>query len=131
MITQMKNNIKEEWIAALRSGDYAQGAGKLNRNGEYCCLGVLCDMAAKQGVVEDSIVRQDGNIMHRYGYSVAVLPRQVAVWAGLKVHEFSDWEVVGVSIGDYPTTLANLNDSGTTFEAIAGIIEDYIEGVDD
>jgi hypothetical protein len=41
-----------EWIAALRSGKYAQGTGglrRLNRDGGdvYCCLGVLGDVVAK------------------------------------------------------------------------------------
>lgn len=131
MIKEMRKSVKEEWIAALRSGDYVQGAGKLNRNGEYCCLGILCNIAAKQGVVEDNIVRQDGDILHRYGSSVSILPREVAAWAGMNVHEFSDWEVVGIQIGTYATTLANLNDSGSRFETIADFIEEWIEGVDD
>lgn len=131
MIKEMRSSVKKEWIAALRSGDYIQGTGKLNRNGEYCCLGILCDIAVKQGVIKESIDRQDGDILHRYDYSVAVLPRKVAAWAGMNVHEFSDWEVVGLQIGNYATTLANLNDSGSRFETIADIIEEWIEGVDD
>ena len=37
---------KEKWVAALRSGEYEQGFGKLEAEGlggmRYCCLGVLC-----------------------------------------------------------------------------------------
>jgi hypothetical protein len=37
---------KEKWLAALRSGEYDQGIGMLEKNNQYCCLGVLqmvCD----------------------------------------------------------------------------------------
>ena len=36
-------NVKA-WIAALRSGKYQQGFGYLNKNENYCCLGVLADI---------------------------------------------------------------------------------------
>ena len=39
---------KAEWIAALRSGDYKQGQGRLHREDDdsYCCLGVLAHVCA-------------------------------------------------------------------------------------
>lgn len=37
----MDSKIKEQWVAALRSGKYKQGTGYLNRDGKFCCLGVL------------------------------------------------------------------------------------------
>lgn len=41
---------KDLWIKALRSGEYKQGRGTLkftlsNKEPEYCCLGVLCEIA--------------------------------------------------------------------------------------
>ena len=33
-----------KWLAALRSGTYQQGEGRLNSHGKYCCLGVLCEI---------------------------------------------------------------------------------------
>lgn len=53
----MKNNfkklpksLKRKWLTALRSGKYKQGEGYLRQKNyhnkiEYCCLGVLCDVA--------------------------------------------------------------------------------------
>lgn len=41
----MKNVTREEWLAALRSGEYKQGRGVLKEDGRFCCLGVLCDLA--------------------------------------------------------------------------------------
>lgn len=39
------------WVDALRSGDYHQTSGKLRSTDDrYCCLGVLCDVARKDGV---------------------------------------------------------------------------------
>lgn len=42
----MKTDIKEKWVAALRSGKYLQGRLALRSpEGGYCCLGVLCRVA--------------------------------------------------------------------------------------
>lgn len=44
----MKPKIKKLWVDALRSGQYKQTKNKLQTNEGYCCLGVLCDIYAKQ-----------------------------------------------------------------------------------
>lgn len=44
---QQKENIKL-WLAALRSGEYKQATGVLNNGNGFCCLGVACDVYAKQ-----------------------------------------------------------------------------------
>lgn len=37
--------VKELWVAALGGGGYVQGTGTLkNAWGNFCCLGVLCDL---------------------------------------------------------------------------------------
>lgn len=42
-----------KWVAALRSGNYKQGKGRLRTSGEngkqdeFCCLGVWCDLRSK------------------------------------------------------------------------------------
>lgn len=45
---KLDKDAKDVWIAALRSGEFKQGAGKLkhgNQNGtRYCCLGVACEI---------------------------------------------------------------------------------------
>lgn len=42
----MTPELKAQWVAALRSEKYKQGIGLLrNRHDEYCCLGVLCELA--------------------------------------------------------------------------------------
>ena len=49
MFEHMDKKIKEDWIEALRSGEYDQKRGNLMTEqlysgiAEYCCLGVLCE----------------------------------------------------------------------------------------
>ena len=41
----MNQEIKQKWLEALRSGKYKQGRlGLRNKQNEFCCLGVLCDV---------------------------------------------------------------------------------------
>lgn len=40
----MTPELKAKWITALRSGEYTQGQNYLKANGNYCCLGVLCEV---------------------------------------------------------------------------------------
>lgn len=46
--TLMKRSLRDAWVAALRSGEYLQGANDLCRTrygrDRYCCLGVLYDI---------------------------------------------------------------------------------------
>lgn len=44
----MNKRLKAKWLRALRSGEYAQGNGRLKDGKRYCCLGVL--LAVKGGV---------------------------------------------------------------------------------
>jgi len=46
----MKQDIKDKWVAALRSGNYKQGTGELRKVKDdgctyHCCLGVLAEVA--------------------------------------------------------------------------------------
>lgn len=41
----MDRKLRDDWCAALRSGEYKQGTGKLrSKDDAFCCLGVLCDV---------------------------------------------------------------------------------------
>jgi hypothetical protein len=42
-----KTNIRK-WVKALRSGKYKQTSGTLKDDVGYCCLGVACDVFAKE-----------------------------------------------------------------------------------
>lgn len=51
LTTQQK--ARRMWVKALRSGKYAQGQGQLKTTDGYCCLGVLCDLAVKHGIIRN------------------------------------------------------------------------------
>lgn len=120
----MQEEIKRQWINRLLSGMYPQGFNKLRRDTEgksfYCCLGVLCELALQAGIVTrvpDSDIREPDATVHRYisvkepegDFSALYLPKAVAEWAELD---------------DVPQkNLAQMNDTGESFDAIAAQIE--------
>lgn len=38
---KMQPELKAKWVAALRSGEFKQGKERLEKDGRFCCLGVL------------------------------------------------------------------------------------------
>lgn len=74
------------FIAALRSGEYIQGFGQLaHRDVEsepwrYCCLGVACEVAIKDGLRLDV---SDRRFKKFYNNEGGVLPEKVRAWYGL------------------------------------------------
>jgi hypothetical protein len=56
----MNLEIKEQWVAALRSGKFKQAKYKLKENEGYCCLGVLCSLAEKENVGQFKAEKQYG-----------------------------------------------------------------------
>lgn len=41
------------WVRALRSEEYGWGKSALHpEEGKYCCLGVLCEVAVKEGIID-------------------------------------------------------------------------------
>jgi len=127
----MKDDIKTEWVARLRNQrekKYKQGKNVLKQavsysdTPEFCCLGVLCDMAEEAGVVssqpdlddEENTPWEYGN---EQGSSVETLPKAVREWAGIPDGNPMVFFEDGIS------SLADLNDSGHSFEEIADVIE--------
>ena len=106
----MHQEIKAKWITALRSGDYKQGTGQLKDGDKYCCLGVLCDLHAKE----------TGNIFDGWVYleQDRILPNEV-----------KDWSEIGTNVGKIPNfnhTLWELNDVEMySFAEIADVIEKH------
>lgn len=86
----MNPEIKALWLAALRSGDYKQGQGVLRDGADnFCCLGVLTDLAVKAGVLEDGVVGPSGVYRYKGEFGApteGVLIYSVAEWAGLYFH---------------------------------------------
>lgn len=78
----MNPKIKEMWIEALESGKYKQGYGQLEKDNQFCCLGVLCQVAIQNGVkIERKIDDLTGNMV--YDKNDSILPNVVANWANI------------------------------------------------
>jgi hypothetical protein len=113
---EMRPEIRARWVAALRSGDYEQGAGYLRTDSQWCCLGVLCDLAERDGVV--SLFAPAGSFVAQYGGCSAELPRPVMEWAALDDTD----PYVMTSGGGYSLTHLN-DDEKWDFAQIADAIE--------
>jgi hypothetical protein len=136
MPEKMDPKVKPLWLAALRSGEYEQGGAYLNRNGKFCCLGVLCDLAVKAGVdidiVEHSDAQEDEDRATTYDANYSSLPLSVTDWSGVgSGGDFPDG-VQGVPYCDMSTEndtplefLWQLNDLAEwDFSQIADFIEE-------
>lgn len=118
----MKKEILERWIAALRSGEYKQGRQQLYNGDGYCCLGVLCELAVKDGAIRAYDKEKE-----------TLLPMFLKEWAGVDplVEDISQSsETFGLSLtvqpeGQHYQSLAALNDKGASFEQIADWLEKY------
>lgn len=129
----MKVWAKNRWVHALRSGKYEQGAGHLTRidaDGKRrdCCLGVLCDLAYRDGAVTAEERRLPVGIVTEYAGQDAVLPQKVAEWAGL-IDASPEVEVPidGPDSAPASTPLTELNDeAGLSFARIADLIEEQL-----
>lgn len=136
----MKEDIKNRWVEALRSGKYKQGQNVLHQsyegqNDSFCCLGVLCDLAAKDGAVHKSkSSTYDPKLStYRYDTSASGLSSDMRTWSGVASSEGR----INVTYEDNPldipfddvrgyTFLSVLNDrQNFTFEEIANVIEHY------
>lgn len=117
----MNPEIKEQWVTALRSGKYIQGTGRLRRKRgvfldepeTFCCLGVLCEIAAEAGVTRRAEIERN-----HYSYDGAGMspPQSVCDWAWL------------ISPGDPGIhALIDLNDAQKlSFDQIAAYIEETL-----
>lgn len=106
----MDPELKEKWLEALRSGKYRQGRGKLrNKDDEFCCLGVLCDLVEPNAWnhYQDGI----GSDPWHHHENVAFPGYHISSRAGVVSKE---------------EALAHLNDQGATFAEIADYIEENL-----
>lgn len=127
---KMNPEIKQKWVARLRSGLYPQGKTFLENNGQFCCLGVLCQIAVEAGVI-GRIANSDGLV--RFGdlsdpstindaTSNTVLPYKVSIWADLEGE--SDPCVKHEPGPRGQSSLSYLNDTvNADFDQIADAIE--------
>ena len=126
MVKPMNPEVKAEWVKRLRSGEYKQGKTflhvKENERDFYCCLGVLCEIAVDEGIVEKRLHgRAYSYSRDREAASKHDLPVSVQNWSGVQ------------SCGDLDNSnepmrsLSGYNDYGDmSFDDIATIIEEEL-----
>lgn len=110
-----------KWIAALRSGNYKQGTGRLYEIvcKTYCCLGVACDIAIKEGVN----VRRNFKNGRIYG---GLLDNWVYQFVPNVAPRFGEYTIKVIHNGR-ETSLSHLNDNdGLSFSEIADLIEQQL-----
>lgn len=102
----MHQEIKEEWIEALRSGKYKQATGKLRVDDSYCCLGLLCEI---QGAEWRPLDRAPRRVIFALAIDGRTDYPATEYRADLSMIQMRD--------------LAEMNDRGKTFAEIADHIE--------
>ena len=114
----MNQQVKEKWLNALRSGDYQQTQNYLHKEDGFCCLGVLCDLYIKENNEEWNLaVAEDGDRdYYEFQDKTGRIPLSVIEWAGV---EDCNPNICGRS-------LAERNDTGSTFNEIADLIEKHL-----
>lgn len=132
---RMRPSVKKKWLAALRSGEYKQGSGALRTaDDRFCCLGVLCDLYAKEKEIPWE-PNPDSTANYMFEGKTELPSDQVKAWAGLYDENPS------VTIAGSEESLAELNDgsyprgtdedgdpvtSAANFEEIALLIEEQL-----
>lgn len=120
--------IKAKWLEALRSGKYEQGEGRLNKDNQFCCLGVLCDLIKDDigftwrdddiifGVKRFSPIHETE--FSSYSSSAVFIPQTL---------DFSFLNTRKLIINNTPGTLSCHNDLfNATFAEIADAIEEQL-----
>lgn len=145
-LPKMDPEIKAEWVAALRSGTYKQGKGKLKAvfdrwsapetlEGEqtelrHCCLGVLSELAiGKEGGLDGCRFRGETSNDKTYSFfrkfrnedgTIAEDAIDWGSWDVMPGETIQHWSKLSPEIDTY---LATFNDQGATFAQIADFIE--------
>lgn len=127
-------------VAALRSGKYLQGRGRLkciSNDGTpigYCCMGVMCEVAIEKGVELDVqfLWLNDFSRAVRFDGSPTFLRTKVIEWLGVHDNGEPDQDLVIGKDGNEMISAAYANDElkwdfkqiAASMEAYYGLLED-------
>ena len=85
----MKTEIKNKWLAALKSGEFQPGRGYMRQRTsdsmegpwvtKHCCLGVLCELYIREVEPEKDLK----NLFPDSRLTTSLLPAEVRKWSGL------------------------------------------------
>ena len=108
----MNKIAKKTLLKALRSGKYKQIKQQLYKDGGYCCLGLLCEVAYDGEWTKKNSTWgfYDPNFLNKY----SMFHDSLLAWFLLHLFEMTDKEQM---------KLASMNDDGKSFKEIA----DYID----
>ena len=126
--------LRDEWLSALRAETYPKGKNCLQRDGRFCVLGVLCEVAgieAQHEIMPERLARlsRGGNLVMYDGSSHA-LPRHLALFMNMETcGEFR--KPIEVAISLVPRrmlldvgSISSVNDmTDLSFPQIADVIE--------
>lgn len=122
---KMNPTVKQQWVEALRGGNYIRGHNGLRRgNDTYCCLGVLCDLyhlttGNGEWIEEELDVTTS---YYRFLGDTTYLPPPVAEWSGLVTSN----PRLPSGILSREGYLSEANDNGHSFKQIADAIEEHL-----
>lgn len=124
----MEKELKDQWVAALRSGDIVQGHGVLrSENDEFCCLGVLANIVNPNGWEDPQVIDyydedEDKTIeISAYKFDQPSSKQEADEYLmSFITEEFA--ESLGITLA-FARGLAWMNDKGSTFLEIATAIE--------
>lgn len=124
--------VKQQFLEALRSGEYVQGRLQLRTySNSYCCLGVLTDLAVKAGVVrwvesEHGWGVQENLPNGTSQINTTDLSDKVMHWAGLEPETCRSGNIfTGTNYAE--DNLMHFNDENNlSFEEIADIVEENL-----
>lgn len=113
----MKQELKQRWIEALRSGDYQQGIGQLrSKNDEFCCLAVLCsvfDPSGWESATDAKTMGYDYDYIYKNNVSFGTLHWFLRLDA-LELDDLAQGRLIA------------MNDKGVSFAEIADWIEENL-----
>lgn len=113
----MNKQIQQQWVDALRSGEYRQTQYRLRLGNRFCVLGVLCDLYAKE--FDIPWTQHPPNEIRYFLGEKGVLPWKVIDWSDI----IGDYSREGSIIPGLNMTPSHLNDTGSTFLQLADLIE--------
>lgn len=125
-------DLVRRWTAALRGGEYRQGIGGLHASEQFCCLGVVTDLAVAAGdlpgweagpFAEYGVRGPDGVVETSY------LPTVLGIRLGLRGSgaklDGTCWQIGGKRY----TSLVDANDQGVEFAAIAAAVDAWADDI--
>ena len=134
----MKRELYEDWTAALRSGNFPQGKGHLKKDGNYCCLGVLCAIADvpreyHSGLEEVAFVFNGEPYLGSLNPVRFSVPKEAPTLLSffgmdkIKVNSKKVGMFLDDVFLDLDTVLMHINDGGKyTFSQIADALDEYV-----